>query len=195
MLRTVGAQSLPLRQISRILNHPAPRAGDPIKLLTGSSGSARVEINADMPGSVDLRTGLVHVNYRLWPLWQMLGIDNILTCLEVSGQTRLKVASIHNAHLHLQVALSNSGRIVFVSKYAEALGLAVKDLKYIVELRGWRGLALPLLHAVGPPLKTMPGRSLNVNLLSVSGISLFWWKTRVHISWSVHRVEASAREN
>jgi hypothetical protein len=41
-----------------------------------------------MPGSVDLRTGLVHVNYRLWPLWQMLSVDNILTILDVSRNTR-----------------------------------------------------------------------------------------------------------
>jgi hypothetical protein len=36
-----------------------------------------------------------------------------------------------------------------VSRYPEALGLAVKDLTYVAELRGWRGLSLPLLHAVG----------------------------------------------
>lgn len=47
------------------------------------------------------------------------------------------------------MALSNSGRVVFVSRYPEALGLAVKDLTYVAELRGWRGLSLPLLHAVG----------------------------------------------
>ena len=110
-----------------------------------------------MPGSVDLRTGLVHVNYRLWPLWQMLSIDNILTCLEVSNY--LETATFLDTHLLVQIALSNSGRIVFISKYAEALGLAVKDLKYIVELRGWRGLALPLLHAVCSISEMMPGRS------------------------------------
>jgi nicotinamide N-methyltransferase len=45
------------------------------------------------------------------------------------------------------MALSNSGRVVFYSKHPSMLNVAVNTLKYIVELRDWSGLALPLIHA------------------------------------------------
>ncbi len=66
----------------------------------------------------------------------------------------------HDVHppSSLQVALSSFGRVVFVSRYPAMLGVAVETMRYMVSLRGWNGIALPLLHAVGIPPPT-PHRS------------------------------------
>ncbi len=80
-------------QISKILSHPAPRAGDLIKLdasATSKSDSASaggpdtsLEVIARFPGGLDFGRGLVDINFTMWPLFKALNIDNVLTICEV----------------------------------------------------------------------------------------------------------------
>lgn len=80
-------------QISKILSHPAPRAGDLIKLdasatIKSDSASAggpdtSLEVIARFPGGLDFGRGLVDINFTMWPLFKALNIDNILTVCEV----------------------------------------------------------------------------------------------------------------
>ena len=80
-------------QISKILSHPAPRAGDLIKLdasATAKSDAASaggpdtsLEVIARFPGGLDFGRGLVDINFTMWPLFKALNIDNILTICEV----------------------------------------------------------------------------------------------------------------
>ncbi|KAH7930967.1 hypothetical protein BV22DRAFT_1108857 [Leucogyrophana mollusca] len=127
-------------QISKILAHPAPRAGDLIKLdassqasssssnaLSGSDGDANLEVIARFPGGLDFGRGLVDINFTMWPLFKCLNIDNVLTACEI--------------------ALAPTGRVLFYSRHPAMLGIAVSTIKYLVELRGWSGIALPAVHA------------------------------------------------
>ncbi|KAL4069616.1 hypothetical protein V8B97DRAFT_597959 [Scleroderma yunnanense] len=134
-------------QISKILAHPAPRAGELIKLdaslaplsassRTGSgvgsstaerSEETNLEVIARFPGGLDFGRGLVDINFTMWPLFKALNIDNILTCCEI--------------------ALAPTGRVLFYSRHPAMLGVAVSTIKYLVELRGWNGIALPAVHA------------------------------------------------
>jgi hypothetical protein len=73
-------------QISKILAHPAPRAGDLIKLDASakSDGSdSSLEVIARFPGGLDFGRGLVDINFTMWPFFKCLNIDNILTICEV----------------------------------------------------------------------------------------------------------------
>lgn len=85
-------------QISKILSHPAPRAGDLIKLdasATAKSDAAKsdaasaggpdtsLEVISRFPGGLDFGRGLVDINFTMWPLFKALNIDNILTICEV----------------------------------------------------------------------------------------------------------------
>ena len=86
-------------QISKILAHPAPRAGELIKLdasltpLSGRSSAAAsgtannedtsLEVIARFPGGLDFGRGLVDINFTMWPLFKCLNIDNVLTVCEV----------------------------------------------------------------------------------------------------------------
>lgn len=36
------------------------------------------------------------------------------------------------------------------SKYTYMLSVAVNTLKYILDLQGWQGIAIPIVHAVSP---------------------------------------------
>ena len=84
-------------QISKILSHPAPRAGDLIKLdasATAKSDAASaggpdtsLEVISRFPGGLDFGRGLVDINFTMWPLFKALNIDNILTICEVGVQT------------------------------------------------------------------------------------------------------------
>ncbi|CAA7265804.1 unnamed protein product [Cyclocybe aegerita] len=117
-------------QISKILAHPAPRAGDLIKLDASpkNDGSdSNLEVIARFPGGLDFGRGLVDINFTMWPLFKCLNIDNILTICEV--------------------ALAPTGRVLFFSRYPAMLGIAVSTVKYLVELRGWNGIALPAVHS------------------------------------------------
>ncbi|OCH96149.1 hypothetical protein OBBRIDRAFT_883404 [Obba rivulosa] len=121
-------------QISKILSHPAPRAGELVRLDASAASSAagaladtNLEVVARFPGGLDFGRGLVDVNFTMWPLFKCLNIDNILTICEI--------------------ALAPTGRILFFSRHPAILGIAVFTIKYLVELRGWSGVALPAVHS------------------------------------------------
>lgn len=48
--------------------------------------------------------------------------------------------------------MSQTGRVIFTSKYSHMLSVAVNTLKYILDLRGWEGIAIPIVHAVSHTL-------------------------------------------
>ncbi|KAI0932188.1 hypothetical protein AcW2_000881 [Taiwanofungus camphoratus] len=122
-------------QISKILSHPAPRPGELVRLDASSASSmhtighseTNLEVVARFPGGLDFGRGLVDVNFTMWPLFKCLNIDNILTICEI--------------------ALAPTGRILFFSRHPAILGIAVMTIKYLVELRGWNGVALPTVHS------------------------------------------------
>ncbi|KAJ4486134.1 DENN domain-containing protein [Lentinula aciculospora] len=119
-------------QISKILAHPAPRAGELIRLDASPSDSGHgsdnsLEVIARFPGGLDFGRGLVDINFTMWPLFKCLNIENILTICEI--------------------ALAPTGRILFFSRHPAMLGIAVMTIKYLVELRGWNGIALPAVHS------------------------------------------------
>lgn len=122
-------------QISKILAHPAPRAGELVRIDASpttprpgtASGDDELEVIARFPGGLDFGRGLVDVNFTMWPLFKCLNVDNILTICEI--------------------ALAPTGRVLFFSRHAAMLGIAVMTIKYLVELRGWSGVALPAMHA------------------------------------------------
>lgn len=98
-------------QISKILAHPAPRAGELIKLdaslsplaarssggASGSSGSddTSLEVVARFPGGLDFGRGLVDINFTMWPLFKCLNIDNVLTACEVCTLILIFTMSVH----------------------------------------------------------------------------------------------------
>ncbi|KAF7969036.1 hypothetical protein HWV62_28425, partial [Athelia sp. TMB] len=114
-------------QISKILSHPAPRAGDLIRLDASAKDEANLEVVARFPGGLDFGRGLVDVNFTMWPLFKCLNIDNILTICEI--------------------ALAPTGRVIFFSRHPAMLGIAVGTIKYLAELRGWNGIALSAVHS------------------------------------------------
>ncbi|CAE6471266.1 unnamed protein product, partial [Rhizoctonia solani] len=115
-------------QISKILEFPAPRAGDVIKLdASPANETETLEVVCRFPGALDFGKGLVDVNFTMWPLFRCLNLDNILTICEI--------------------ALSPTGRILFLSRHPTMLGIAVSTIRYLVEMRGWSGIALPIVHA------------------------------------------------
>ncbi|PVF93803.1 hypothetical protein CPB86DRAFT_767097, partial [Serendipita vermifera] len=129
-------------QIAKILSAPIPKPGELVKLdaspqnadkSADKSGKAvaspavTLEMICRMPGGLDFGKGLVDVNFQMWPLFCCLSLDNILTCCEI--------------------ALSPTGRVLFVSKHPAMLGIAVSTIKYLVELRGWSGIALQAVHS------------------------------------------------
>lgn len=115
-----------MRQIFTLLNSDAPRPGDLFRLPIGTPTDEEVTIEASMPGAIDFEKGTTKVDFQMWPLFQALDLDHILTSIEV--------------------ALTCSGRVVFCSRHPAMLGSAVETLKYIVELRGWDGIALQNIH-------------------------------------------------
>ncbi|KIM25078.1 hypothetical protein M408DRAFT_26482 [Serendipita vermifera MAFF 305830] len=130
-------------QIAKILSAPVPKPGEFIKLDASpgaekekerdrsgkaiSSSPASLEMICRMPGGLDFGKGLVDVNFQMWPLFCCLSLDNILTCCEI--------------------ALSPTGRVLFTSRHPAMLGIAVSTIKYLVELRGWNGIALQAVHS------------------------------------------------
>lgn len=118
-----------MSQVSRLLNTTIPpRPGGAFRLPIGISSDDQVILKGCMPGGlIDFDKGLVKVDFQIWPLFQALDLDHIIICAEV--------------------ALSNSGRIIFCSKHPAMLNIAVSSLKYLVELGGWNGVAVPVIHA------------------------------------------------
>ncbi|TBU48319.1 AEX-3 domain-containing protein [Dichomitus squalens] len=122
-------------QISKILSHPAPRPGELVRLdasptsSSSNNGAAEtsLEVVARFPGGLDFGRGLVDVNFTMWPVFKCLNIDNILTICEI--------------------ALAPTGRVLFFSRHPAMLGIAVLTIKYLVELRGWSGVALSAVHS------------------------------------------------
>lgn len=122
-------------QISKILSHPAPRPGELVRLDASSAPPSHagagletsLEVVARFPGGLDFGRGLVDVNFTMWPLFKCLNIDNILTICEI--------------------ALAPTGRILLFSRHPAMLGIAVHTIKYLVELRGWNGVALATVHS------------------------------------------------
>ncbi|KAG0708851.1 DENN domain-containing protein [Suillus ampliporus] len=100
---------------------PSPAAHSPL------TDDTNLEVIARFPGGLDFGRGLVDINFTMWPLFKCLNIDNILTICEI--------------------ALAPTGRILFYSRHPAMLGIAVCTIKYLVELRGWSGIALPAVHA------------------------------------------------
>lgn len=163
-------------QISKILAHPAPRAGELIKLdaslapltgraSSGASGSSNnedtsLEVIARFPGGLDFGRGLVDINFTMWPLFKCLNIDNVLTVCEVRSSTFGIVSTL--SYSLLDCIGSHWSRFVFFSVSCDArrkcpafplvssltlFQVAVSTVKYLVELRGWNGIALPAVHA------------------------------------------------
>ena len=109
-------------QISKILSHPAPRAGDLIKLdasattksdvASASGPDTSLEVIARFPGGLDFGRGLVDINFTMWPLFKALNIDNILTICEV-GIYVVKVFQI--AHTSKDCASTNRENLIFLS--------------------------------------------------------------------------------
>lgn len=116
-------------QINKILSHPAPRASELIRLDASPRSESldnALEVIARFPGYLDFGRGLVDINFTMWPLFKALNVDNILTICEI--------------------ALSPTGKILFISRHPAMLGIAVSTIKYLVELRGWNGIALPAVN-------------------------------------------------
>ncbi|KAG9026759.1 hypothetical protein FRB95_008508 [Tulasnella sp. JGI-2019a] len=113
-------------QIAKILEAASSRAGEIVRLDAGAQGE-HLEVVCRFPGGLDFGKGLVDVNFTMWPLFRCLNLDNILTLCEI--------------------ALAPTGRVLFVSRHPAMLGIAVSTLKYLVELRGWSGVALHNVHA------------------------------------------------
>ena len=117
----------PALQVAKILSFGAPKSGEVIKLdASPKDAEGSLEMICRMPGGLDFGKGLLDVNFQMWPLFTCLSLENILTICEI--------------------ALSPTGRILFVSKHPAMLGVAVSTIKYLVELRGWSGITLPAVH-------------------------------------------------
>lgn len=126
--------------MSTILRHPAPRLGetfmisattDALAARRAASGGGESEddviFKCAFPGAMEWGRGVISIDFTMWPLFKTLSIDNILTICEI--------------------ALAPSGRILFQSRHPALLGLAVETIKYLVELRGWKGVSNQNCHA------------------------------------------------
>jgi hypothetical protein len=47
-----------------------------------------------MPGALDFERGIVKVDFQLWPLFQALDVDHILTCVEVSPKGAMSMRQL-----------------------------------------------------------------------------------------------------
>ncbi|CAO1623980.1 unnamed protein product [Parajaminaea phylloscopi] len=110
--------------MSTILSKPAPRLGGSMVI---ESPDGDLTFSCTFPGALEWGTGLIGVNFTMWPLFKTLSLDNILTVCEI--------------------ALAPNGRVLFLSRHPALLGLAVESIRYLVELRGWQGVANQNCHA------------------------------------------------
>lgn len=72
-----------MTQICNLLNNPAPRPGELFHLALTTGKDEPVLLESTMPGAVDFDKGLLQVDHQIWPLFQVLDLDHILTCAEV----------------------------------------------------------------------------------------------------------------
>ena len=98
------------------------------KIKVGAKAKDEIVIKAHMPGAVDFEKGIVKVDYQLWPFFQAIDLDHILVCIEV--------------------AMSQTGRVIFTSRHTHMLSVVVNTLRYILDMRGWDGITIPMIHAV-----------------------------------------------
>ncbi|WVQ75890.1 hypothetical protein IAR50_005524 [Cryptococcus sp. DSM 104548] len=126
-----------MTQVGRLLNTTPPRPGGSISLPVGTSSDDEVVLEVSMPGGlIDFDKGLVKVDFQIWPLFQALDLDHILTCAEV--------------------ALSNSGRIIFCSKHPAMLNIA-RDATFIIEDPGPYiiGMSTECRYLLAPPAEVV----------------------------------------
>lgn len=110
--------------MSTILRHPAPRLGEEISV---GSPEKDLSFHCTFPGAVEWGTGMIGIDFTMWPLFSTLSLDNILTICEI--------------------ALGYNGRVLFISSHPALLGMAVETLRYLVEQNGWRGVVHQICHA------------------------------------------------
>ena len=73
-------------QVCLLLNHPTPRPGVIYSLPLTSGADEEINVEGTMPGALDFERGIVKVDFQLWPLFQAVDVDHILTCVEVNSQ-------------------------------------------------------------------------------------------------------------
>jgi nicotinamide N-methyltransferase len=112
------------------------------KIKVGAKAKDEIVIKANMPGAVDFEKGIVKVDYQLWPFFQAIDLDHILVCIEVGRLT------IYSYGCWLQVAMSQTGRVIFTSKHTHMLSIVVNTLRYVLDMRNWDGITIPIIHAV-----------------------------------------------
>ncbi|BGP36727.1 hypothetical protein JCM10449v2_000629 [Rhodotorula kratochvilovae] len=150
-------------QMERVLNTPTPLPGETLKVPVSVADEQRETFFvATMPGDVDWSTTVTRRrNFPLWPVFKALHADNLLTIAEL--------------------ALAPLGRIVFMSEHRIMLArttffsLATMAFQTILEMRDWKGLAFPTVHArdlklfledPGPWLLGLPSSPSTASLLS-----------------------------
>ncbi|GAA5850170.1 hypothetical protein JCM8547_001029 [Rhodosporidiobolus lusitaniae] len=114
--------------MERVLNTPAPRPGETVKVpVSIGEKHKNTFFVATIPGELDWSSGLpVRQNFPLWPIFQALHVDNLLTIAEL--------------------ALAPLGKVLFTSRYPLMLGLATLTFRTILESRGWKGITHALAH-------------------------------------------------
>ncbi|KAE8269912.1 hypothetical protein A4X09_0g2437 [Tilletia walkeri] len=112
------------RLMSHILRQPAPRLGETFRI---ESPDDDVSFVCTFPGALEWGRGLIGIDFTMWPLFKTLSIDHILTICEI--------------------ALTPTGKVLFHSRHPALLGLAVETIRYMIELRGWHGVAHQNCHA------------------------------------------------
>ncbi len=110
--------------MSTILRHPAPRIGETFSITSPDEDVAFV---CTFPGALEWGRALIGIDFTMWPLFKTLSIENILSICE-----------------H---ALAPSGKVLFYSRHPALLGLAVETIRYLAEMRGWKGVSNQNCHA------------------------------------------------
>ncbi|TIA88949.1 hypothetical protein E3P81_03195 [Wallemia ichthyophaga] len=142
--RDISSHSATMKSL---LEKPAPKYGEMIKLPAAGrahkhrrldekderkrkdkkKADSSLTVIARMPGAINFGQNLLETGFTSWPLFKCLSIENILTVCEI--------------------ALAPTGRILFLSRYPQMLGVACLTLQYMVESRGWAGQVHQIVHA------------------------------------------------
>ena len=72
--------------IARILNLDTPRPGSTYRIDVTNGFDDKITVEATFPGGFNLGQGAIipGVDFQIWPMFQALDLDVILTCIEVS---------------------------------------------------------------------------------------------------------------